>query len=243
MIHQYMPGITINEVLEKELVISEIEKSEYAPKIGTYHVSVVSSTTPDSMNRIIYERRVVRDAVKRRDYNALVEFYTEPDRLQMLKYAIRGTNIHNFIEEIFADRKDILLERRKSITVKSKFVPGRTFIITGKYDMLDKNENCIYELKSITGGGFRLEVKTRPKINHVIQANANAFINDIPKFKIVYINCETLETRTFEDITKRTMFIDLVRCADIIFHAETSNRETIDESLLKEVYGEPEIVL
>jgi len=235
--------VLIYELLEKDLVTTQIEQAEFYPKVGTYHVSIISSTGIDSLNRILYERKFIRNAIKQNDYKSLVEFYTEPQRLEMMKYAIRGTNIHNFIEKALQSKTDsLLMEQRKSVRIQSKFVKGSQFIITGKYDIYDKTEKCIYELKSITGGGFRFELEKGARPHHVIQANANAFINTIPKFKVVYINCETLETIVFPGETKSELFTEMVRAADMIFHAEVNNRDEIDTSLLRIPYEKPEII-
>ena len=226
----------LQKVIDRYIVRQHLEKyasgGEFEVKVGLYNISQITGAS--CLYKVLLSRRKIMQDMAEGVTHRQVAMLKE--ELPGLREALRGTIIHEKLQETYLAElpgRVIIVDERVNYPVESTLLPGEKFTLTGKFDIYDVTDNIIIELKSVkhmgfigwqTRGGVVPGVQNVPHDFHLMQGNAYAILNNVPRYEVAYIDAEEFVTAEHVRNVSVEMFATLVHNADLLFYSEKTGK-------------------
>ncbi len=186
------------------------EFKEFEP----YHY-YVSQLSKNNILDILYERLlqyVISKGILDREY--ILNYLRQ--KINSLRIFFIGKIIHEILQETVSDG-DIKAEARVEIMFPSRDIP-KYIKISGRADLVDYGNEIVYEIKTISDKAFT-EI-SHPYQEHILQANAYAYILGFKKYSIIYISKSNYLFKEFRLNVNEELYEKLVENANKIAKIE-----------------------
>ncbi len=203
--------MNVNEILEKKIIENYLEEfKEFEP----YHY-YISQLSKKNIFDIIQERYVQYILSKNiLDRKYIIEYLKQ--KILSLKIFFIGKILHRIFQDSL-DMDDIKIEAKVEVIFPSKRIP-KYIKISGRADIVDYNNETVYELKTISERIFN-EI-SEPFYEHILQANAYAYILGFKNYSIIYISKSNYVFKEFKLNVKEELYEKIVENANIVAEIE-----------------------
>ncbi len=137
-------------------------------------------------------------------------------RINSLRIFYVGKIIHEILQEVVSGN-NVKMEARVEIVFPSKEIP-RYIKVSGRADLVDYDNEIVYEIKTVSDKNF-VEI-SEPYIEHILQANAYAYLLGFKKYSIIYVSKGDYSMKEFKLNVNESLYERIVDTANKIAKIE-----------------------